>query len=177
MIHPLADVQTINIGVNTYVWQFSIILSGAKIGNNCNVNCHTFIENDVIIGDNVTVKAGVYLWDGIQIEDDVFVGPNVTFTNDNTPRSKHYPVEFQKTVIKKNASLGANATILGGITIGEYSMIGAGSVITKDIPSFSVWYGSPAIQKGFITKDGILLNMNLVDKDGNQHHWELEQII
>ena len=177
MIHPLANVQSHNIGKNTNIWQFSIVLPGAKIGDNCNVNCHTFIENDVIIGDNVTIKSGVYLWDGLYIEDNVFIGPNVTFINDLVPRSKQYPTEFQKTIIKNNVSIGANSTILGGIVISEFAMIGAGSLITKDIPPFTVWYGNPSIQKGFITKDGIILDVNLVDKNGIQHYWKEQEII
>jgi len=143
-IHPLADVQTKEIGVETKIWQFSIILKNAKIGKNCNVNSHTFIENDVIIGDNVTVKCGVYLWDGLKIEDNVFIGPNVTFTNDKYTRSKQYSQEFQTTLIKKGALIGANATILGGVCIGEKSMIGAGSVVTKNIPDGELWVGNPA---------------------------------
>ena len=143
-IHPLADVQTTKIGINTFVWQFAVILKEAVIGNNCNINCHVFIENDVIIGDNVTIKPGVQIWDGLRIEDNVFIGPNVTFTNDPFPRSKQYPEQFQQTVIKKGASIGANATILGGITIGENSLIGAGSVVTKEIPANEIWVGNPA---------------------------------
>ena len=112
MIHPLADVQTQKIGENTRIWQYAVVLQGAKIGKDCNVNCHTFIENDVLIGDRVTVKSGVYLWDGLTIEDDVFIGPNVTFTNDKYPRSKKYPSEFQRTIIKKGASIGAGSVIL-----------------------------------------------------------------
>tara|TARA_R110002124_G_scaffold189507_2_gene356860 strand:- start:181 stop:639 length:459 start_codon:yes stop_codon:yes gene_type:complete len=143
-IHPLSDVQTKNIGKDTYVWQYSVILSGARIGSNCNINCHTFIENEVVIGDNVTIKPGVQVWDGITIEDNVFIGPNVTFTNDLFPRSKIYPENFVKTTIKKGASIGANATILAGIVIGENCMIGAGSVVTKDVPAKTVWFGNPA---------------------------------
>ena len=143
-IHPLADVQTTKIGIDTFVWQFAVILKEAVIGNNCNINCHVFIENDVIIGDNVTIKPGVQIWDGLRIEDNVFIGPNVTFTNDRFPRSKQYPEQFQQTVIKKGASIGANATILGGITIGENSLIGAGSVVTKEIPANEIWVGNPA---------------------------------
>ncbi len=146
IIHPLADVQTIDIGEGTKVWQFCVILKQAKIGTNCNINCHVFIENDVLIGNNVTIKAGVQLWDGIVIEDGVFVGPNATFTNDLKPRSKQYPEKFLKTIIKKGASIGANATILPGITIGENAMIGAGSVIVKDVPPNTVWVGNPAKQ-------------------------------
>jgi len=147
-IHEKAEVQTQAIGDETRVWQYSIILAGAKIGANCNINSHCFIENDVVIGNNVTVKCGVYLWDGIRIEDDVFIGPNATFTNDKYPRSKVYPQEFIRTVIRKKAAIGANATILCGITIGENAMIGAGSVVTKDVPAGELWYGNPAKSHG-----------------------------
>ena len=147
-IHEKAEVQTQFIGDDTKIWQFSIVLDGAKIGSNCNINSHCFIENDVVIGNNVTVKCGVQLWDGITIEDDVFIGPNVTFTNDKYPRSKVYPEEFARTIIKRKASIGANATILCGITIGENAMIGAGSVITKDVPDGELWYGNPAKSHG-----------------------------
>lgn len=143
-IHPLSDVQTTNIGENTLVWQYTVILKDAAIGNNCNINCQVFIENDVVIGNNVTVKPGVQLWDGIRIEDNVFIGPNVTFTNDRYPRSKQYPEEFQQTIVKEGASIGANATILGGITIGEHALIGAGSVVTKNVPANELWVGNPA---------------------------------
>jgi UDP-2-acetamido-3-amino-2,3-dideoxy-glucuronate N-acetyltransferase len=143
-IHPLADVQAGNIGKETRIWQFSVILKNAQIGQNCNINSHTFIENDVIVGNNVTVKCGVYLWDGLRIENNVFIGPNVTFTNDKYPRSKHYPEAFQKTHIKEGASIGANATVLGGVIIGENAMIGAGSVVTKNIPDNELWVGNPA---------------------------------
>lgn len=153
-IHPTSDVQTHNIGDNTFIWQFCVILKNAIIGNNCNINFNVFIENDVTIGNNVTIKSGVQIWDGVIIEDDVFIGPNVTFTNDLIPRSKQYPSEFQKTIIKKGASIGANSTIIAGHSIGEYSLIGAGSVITKDIPPYTVWYGNPAIQQGIISKEG-----------------------
>ncbi|MCC4816398.1 dTDP-6-deoxy-3,4-keto-hexulose isomerase [Vibrio lentus] len=144
MIHKLADVQTNNIGKDTNIWQFSVVLKGATIGNNCNICAHTFIENDVIIGNNVTIKSGVYLWDGIQIENDVFIGPCVTFANDKFPRSKQYPDEFPKTVIQKGASIGANATILPSVVIGPNAMIGAGAVVTKDVPSNAVVVGNPA---------------------------------
>lgn len=144
MISPLADVKSKNIGESTFVWQFAVILENAVIGENCNINSHTFIENDVTIGDRVTVKSGVYLWDGIRIEDDVFIGPNATFTNDKYPRSKQYPLEFQKTVLKKGASIGAGAIILGGITIGEMAMVAAGALVTKDVPPNTLVKGVPA---------------------------------
>lgn len=131
--HKLTDVQSNNIGEKTTIWQFVVILKDAIIGEDCNINAHVLIENDVKIGDNVTIKSGVQIWDGIKIEDNVFIGPNVTFTNDLTPRSKQYPESFSKTVIKKGASLGANATIIAGNEIGEYAMVGAGAVVTKPI--------------------------------------------
>jgi acetyltransferase-like isoleucine patch superfamily enzyme len=145
-IHRLADVQSTQIGENTQVWQFCVILPGARIGTDCNINCNVFIENDVVIGNRVTIKPGVQIWDGITIEDNVFIGPNATFTNDLKPRSKQYPAHFAKTIVKAGASIGANATILPGISIGENAMIGAGSVVTKDVPPDTVWAGNPAKQ-------------------------------
>lgn len=147
-IHPTADVQTKHIGEDSIVWQFSVILPQARIGAHCNINCHCFIENDVIIGDRVTVKSGVYLWDGVELEDDVFIGPNATFVNDLYPRSKQYPERFARTIIRKGASIGAGATILGGIEIGAGAMIGAGSVVTKNVPPNTKWYGNPAVNMG-----------------------------
>lgn len=138
-IHPLSDVKSKNIGQDTKIWQFCIVLEKAVIGKNCNICANVLIENDVIIGDNVTVKSGVQLWDGLYIEDNVFIGPNVTFTNDLYPRSKQYPEKFLQTVVKKGASIGANATILPGITIGENAMIAAGSIVTKDVPSNTLY--------------------------------------
>lgn len=143
-IHPLSDVQASNIGQGTRIWQFSVVLADARIGENVNVCAHTLIENDVVIGNNVTIKSGVYIWDGITIEDNVFIGPCVAFTNDKKPRSKIYPEQFLRTTIKYGASIGANATILPGITLGEGCMVGAGSVVTKDVPPYAVVIGNPA---------------------------------
>lgn len=162
MIHKSSDVQTHNIGQDTTIWQFCVILKNAVIGQNCNINAHVFIENNVDIGDNVTIKSGVQLWDGITIEDNVFIGPNVTFTNDFLPRSKQYPSEFLKTTIKEGASIGANSTIIGGITIGRYAMIGAGSVVTKTIGDFELWYGNPAKFKHYICMCGQKLDQSFV---------------
>lgn len=153
MIHALADVQTKNIGENTDIWQFSVVLNGATIGTHCNINCHCFIENDVVMGNNVTVKSGVYLWNGLRIEDNVFIGPSVVFSNDLFPRSKQYKKPLI-TFIRKGASIGANAVILGGIEIGAYSMIGIGSVVTKNIPSHALVYGNPAQIKGWVDENG-----------------------
>mgnify|MGYP000949716531 CR=1 FL=1 len=144
MIHPLSDVKSANIGEGTNIWQFCVVFPKARIGRNCNICANVLIENDVVIGDNVTVKSGVQLWDGLEIEDDVFIGPNVTFTNDLFPRSKVYPEKFERTVIKRGASIGANSTIIAGHTIGKNVMIGAGSIVTKDIPDNELWFGTPA---------------------------------
>ena len=150
-IHPLSDVQSQSIGENTRVWQFCVILPGAKIGVNCNICANVLIENDVIIGDNVTVKSGVQLWDGLRVENNVFIGPNVTFTNDLYPRSKVYPDHFLNTIVKEGASIGANATILPGITIGKGSMIGAGAVVTRSVPPNAIVQGNPARIVGYTT--------------------------
>lgn len=172
LIHPTAEVQSSNIGEGTVIWQYCVILKNAVIGKNCNINFNVFIENDVWIGDNVTVKSGVQLWDGVMIEDNVFIGPNVTFTNDRIPRSKIYPSQFLQTNVKQGSSIGANATIIGGVTIGEYALIGAGSVITKSVSPYSVWYGNPAKHHGYITEAGILLSKKLKSKDGKEYFLE-----
>jgi acetyltransferase-like isoleucine patch superfamily enzyme len=143
-VHPLADVAPSIIGEDTKIWQFVVILNGAQIGSNCNVCAHTLIEGDVVIGNNVTIKSGVFVWDGTRIEDDVFIGPNATFTNDLMPRSKVYPEKFLGITLKKGSSIGANATILPGITIGVEAMVGAGSVVTKDVPDYAVVVRNPA---------------------------------
>jgi len=142
-VHPLSDVQTNEIGAGTRIWQYCVVFAGAKIGKSCNVCAQVLIESDVVIGDNVTVKSGVQLWDGLRIEDNVFIGPNVTFANDIFPRSRE-SFQLLETVVKAGASVGANATILPGITIGEKAMVGAGSVVTKDVPAGSVVLGNPA---------------------------------
>jgi len=173
MIHGLSDVQSHNIGESTRIWQYCIVLPGAVIGKACNLNCFVFIENKVCIGDNVTIKSGVQIWDGVTIEDNVFIGPNATFTNNLFPRSKNYKTPLVKTVIKKGASIGANATILAGVSIGQYAMIGAGSVVTKNIPDYELWYGNPARHIGFVTEAGEVLTLNLRSKlNGKQYHWE-----
>lgn len=166
----MSDVKSQQIGDNTNIWQFCVVFPNAVIGENCNICANVLIENDVIIGNNVTVKSGVQLWDGVTVEDNVFIGPNVTFTNDLVPRSKVYPEKFAKTLIKKGASIGANSTIIAGNTIGEYALIGAGSVITKDVPPYTIWYGNPAQHKGYITKEGKILDLNFKDKDGNTYN-------
>jgi UDP-2-acetamido-3-amino-2,3-dideoxy-glucuronate N-acetyltransferase len=143
-IHPLADVQSDDIGSGTRIWQFAVIVKGAKIGSDCNICAHTFVEGGVIVGNDVTLKSGVYLWDGVELADGVFVGPNATFTNDLMPRSRQRPASYARTVVERGASIGANATLLPGITIGEGAMVGAGAVVTKSIPPRVVVVGNPA---------------------------------
>lgn len=143
-IHPTADVQSPTIGAGTHVWQHTVVLAGAAIGRDCNLNAHCFVENDVVVGDRVTLKCGVYLWDGMRVGDDVFIGPNATFTNDKYPRSKQYPAAFLPVIIGQGASIGANATILGGVTIGAGAMVGAGAVVTRDVPAGKLVAGNPA---------------------------------
>ena len=143
MIHRLADCQA-KVPESTNIWQFCVVLQGAKIGENCNICSHCFIENEVVIGNNVTIKCGVQVWDGVTVEDSVFIGANVTFTNDRYPQSRNTEWKLEKTLVKKGASIGAGSTILCGVTIGENAMIGIGSVVTKDVPAGEVWVGNPA---------------------------------
>lgn len=148
--HTNAICESTSIGKNTRIWAFAHVLPGAKIGSDCNICDHVFIENDVTIGDRVTIKCGVQLWDGITVGNDVFVGPNATFTNDKFPRSKQYPESFSKTLIEDGASIGANATILPGITIGKGSMVGAGAVVTRSVPVGAIVAGNPARITGYV---------------------------
>ncbi|HQU38047.1 MAG TPA: WxcM-like domain-containing protein [Anaerolineales bacterium] len=150
--HPNSIVESTQVGKATRVWAFAHVLPGAVIGEDCNICDHVFIENDVVVGDRVTVKCGVQLWDGIRLEDDVFVGPNATFTNDPFPRSKKYPQEFSRIVVQKGASIGANATILPGVTIGQNAMVGAGAVVTRDVPPNSIVMGNPARIVNYVTE-------------------------
>ncbi len=139
MIHNLSDVQSKNIGQDTNIWQFCVVLPNAIIGDNCNICSHCFIENDVVIGNNVTVKCGVQIWDGIRVEDDVFIGPNVTFCNDKHPKSRNKDYKMEGITVKKGASIGAGSVILPGVTIGENAMIAAGSIVTKDVAANSLY--------------------------------------
>lgn len=149
-VHPQGLCESSKIGDRTRIWAFAHVLPGATLGEDCNICDHVFIENDVKLGHRVTVKCGVQLWDGVELEDDVFIGPNATFTNDRFPRSKQYPEKFARTVVGKGASIGANATILPGITIGRNAMIGAGAVVTKDVPPNAIVKGNPARIAGYV---------------------------
>jgi UDP-2-acetamido-3-amino-2,3-dideoxy-glucuronate N-acetyltransferase len=149
-IHPLADVQSSDIGSGTRVWQFVVILPGAKVGADCNVCAHSFIENDVVVGDRVTIKSGVQLWDGLRIADDVFIGPNVSFTNDKLPRSKQHLAAPLATEIESGASLGAGCVVLPGLRIGRCAMVGSGSVVTRSVPSNAIVMGNPARIVGYV---------------------------
>jgi acetyltransferase-like isoleucine patch superfamily enzyme len=156
-IHPRAQVDTLCVGAGTRIWANAHLLQGCKVGENCNICENTFIESDVVLGDRVTVKCGVYLWNGVTCEDDVFLGPNATFTNDIYPRSKRYLERPIRTDVRKGASIGANATILAGITIGCYAMIGVGSVVLSDVPDYGLVYGNPGRLKGFVGAAGFPL--------------------
>lgn len=144
MIHPLSDCQNNHIPASSNIWQFCVILPDCMIGENCNICSHCLIENDVRIGDSVTIKSGVQIWDGIELEDNVFIGSNVSFTNDRYPRSKNKEWKLLRTRVCKGATIGAGSVILPGLTIGAFAMIGAGSVVTRDIPPREVWVGNPA---------------------------------
>jgi UDP-2-acetamido-3-amino-2,3-dideoxy-glucuronate N-acetyltransferase len=154
-VHPQALCEASAIGENTRVWAFAHVLPGATIGKDCNICDHVFIENDVTIGDRVTVKCGVQLWDGLRIADDVFIGPNVTFSNDKYPKSKQYQTRVVETYVGRGASIGGGASILPGLRIGARAMVGAGAVVTHDVPARAVVSGNPARIVGYVdTKRG-----------------------
>jgi UDP-2-acetamido-3-amino-2,3-dideoxy-glucuronate N-acetyltransferase len=143
LVHERALVETDDIGSGTRIWAFAHVMAGARIGADCNVCDHTYIEGDVVVGDRVTIKSGVYLWDGLRVEDDVFLGPQATFTNDRFPRSRQH-FDCPITTIRRGASIGAGAIILPGLIVGERAVVGAGAVVTKDVPDFAVVVGNPA---------------------------------
>jgi acetyltransferase-like isoleucine patch superfamily enzyme/dTDP-4-dehydrorhamnose 3,5-epimerase-like enzyme len=165
--HPTALVESDHIGEGTRVWAYAHILAGATIGRDCNICDHTFIENDVIVGDRVTIKCGVQLWDGLRVEDDVFIGPNATFTNDRFPRSKQHLPESPRTVIRRGASIGANATLAPGIVIGEMAMVGAGAVVTHNAPPHSKLAGNPARIIGYVDATPEPPAAKIVEQGGN----------
>jgi len=154
-VHPHALCESANVGENTRIWAFAHVLHGATIGRDCNICDHVFVENDVVVGDRVTVKCGVQLWDGLRVADDVFIGPNVTFSNDKYPKSKQYQPKPEETYIGRGASIGGGAAILPGLRIGPRAMVGAGAVVTHDVPARAVVSGNPARIVGYVdTKRG-----------------------
>ena len=157
LIHPTALVATKSIGEGTRVWAFCNVLEGAVIGRDCNICDRCFIENDVVLGDRVTVKCGVSLYDGLRLEDDVFVGPDVVFTNDARPRSGVQLPSYPRTFIRSGASLGAGSVILPGVTVGRHALVGAGAVVTRDVPDFALVYGNPARRRGSVCRCGVSL--------------------
>lgn len=172
-VHPSALCESNSIGKGTRIWAFCHIMKNVVIGEDCNLGDHSFVESGVIIGNRVTVKNGVSVWVGVTIEDEVFLGPNCVLTNDTYPRSKVYYDEYEKIIIKKGATVGANATILPGVTLGEYCMVGAGSVVTKDVKSFSLVFGNPAKHRNYVCKFGGGLDFNrdneAYDKENNKY--------
>jgi len=152
--HSHALCESTKVGPRTRIWAFAHVLPEAVLGADCNICDHVFIENDVTVGDRVTVKCGVQLWDGVRLADDVFIGPNVTFTNDAFPRSRKYPEAFPRTVVEAGASIGANATLLPGIVIGRNAMIGAGAVVTRSVPPNAIVTGNPARITGYVNATG-----------------------
>jgi acetyltransferase-like isoleucine patch superfamily enzyme/dTDP-4-dehydrorhamnose 3,5-epimerase-like enzyme len=159
-VHTSSFVLSKHVGKKTNIWAFCNILADAVIGAECNICDHVFIENDVVMGDRVTIKCGVQLWDGLRVEDDVFIGPNVTFSNDKFPRSKQYLNTPLQTIVRHNASIGSNATILPGIVIGEYAMVGAGSVVTNSVPAYAIVVGNPARITGYVNVNNINTSKN-----------------
>ncbi len=149
-VHEKAICESETIGAGTRIWAFSHVMSGARIGRDCNIGEHCFVENDVVIGDSCVIKNNIAVWDGVRMEDRVFLGPNVVLTNDLRPRAKAFSEKFIPTHFLDGASVGANATIVCGVTIGRWAMVGAGSVVTKNVPDFALVYGSPARLRGFV---------------------------
>lgn len=172
-VHPNALVESDNIGKDTRIWAFSHVLKNVKIGEDCNICDGCFVESGVTIGNRVTIKNSISIWEGVTIEDDVFLGPNCVFTNDMFPRSKAHHSEYVKTLVKKGASIGANATIICGIELGRYCLIGAGSVVTKSVPDFALVTGNPARHRYWISKTGEKLAFNeesiASDSEGNKY--------
>jgi UDP-2-acetamido-3-amino-2,3-dideoxy-glucuronate N-acetyltransferase len=180
--HHMAVVEDgVTVGNGTRIWAFAHVLSGVSLGEDCNVCDHTFIEGRVRIGNRVTIKCGVSLWDGVVVQDDVFIGPNVVFTNDKRPRSRQRPPEYPETILKQGCSLGANATILPGLTIGRWAMIGAGAVVTHDVPDYALVVGTPARRTGWVCQCGEKLNFQqapVVDcKCGERYEQVSENVI
>jgi len=178
-VHPKAICESNHIGKNTRIWAFVHVMKDVTIGEDCNICDHSFVESGVRIGNRVTIKNGISVWNGVTLEDDVFLGPNCVLTNDLYPRSKVYHSENTNTLIKQGASIGANATILCGITLGKYCMIGAGAVVTKDVPDYALVAGNPAKFRYWISKTGEKLNFDSqnhsIDSQGNRYFMNIKE--
>ena len=155
-VHPHALVETESIGEGTRIWAFAHVMKGAVVGKNCNICDHSFVESNVTVGDGVTIKNGVAIWDGVSLGDNVFVGPNAVFTNDRNPRAevKKGRDQFVPTTVLEGASIGANVTVVCGVTVGSYAFIGAGTVVIRDVPAYGLIVGNPARQVGFMCECG-----------------------
>ncbi|MDP9235320.1 MAG: N-acetyltransferase [Actinomycetota bacterium] len=162
-IHPKALCESDSVGAGTRVWAFAHVMEGAIVGEGCNICDHVFVESGTVIGNRVTVKNNVLLWDGVTVEDDVFLGPNVVFTNDPTPRAafKKQAHDLSKTLVRRGATIGANATVICGHDVGEHCFVGAGSVVTSHVPAFALVYGNPARRHGWVCVCGLRLNETL----------------
>lgn len=175
-LHPNALCESSTIGARTKIWAFAHVLPGAKIGEDCNICDGVFIENDVEVGDRVTVKCGVQLWDGVRLENDVFVGPNATFTNDRFPRSKQHPAAFAKTIVRAGASIGANATLLPGIEIGMGALVGAGAVVTRSVPPHAIVTGNPARISGYMNASGPALRTSKPEASPEARYDDIDDV-
>jgi acetyltransferase-like isoleucine patch superfamily enzyme len=152
--HPTALIESPNVGAETRIWAYCHVLPGAVIGQECNIGDHCYIEGGVTIGDRAVIKNGVSIWRGVTLEDSVFVGPNVAFTNDRVPRAKAHRGEYDRTLVREGASLGANATLVAGVTVGRFALVGAGAVVTRDVPDFGLVLGNPARLRGYVCRCG-----------------------
>jgi UDP-2-acetamido-3-amino-2,3-dideoxy-glucuronate N-acetyltransferase len=170
-VHENALCESDDLGPRTRIWAFAHVMKGARVGSDCNIGDHAFIESGAKLGNRVTVKNSVLLWDKVTIEDDVFLGPNVVFTNDLFPRAafKKSPAKFLATVVKRGASIGANATIVCGVTLGDQAFVGAGSVVTKDVPAHALVAGNPAKWKAWMCECGAKLPADLRCECGNSY--------
>ena len=164
-IHPTALVESNEVGAGSRFWAFVHVLDGAVIGRDCNIGDHCFIENHTRIGDEVVIKNGVSVWEGVTIEDRAFIGPNAVFTNDRVPRAKVFRDAYDRTVIRRGASIGANSTLVAPITVGQYALVGSGSIVTHDVPDYGLVYGSPARLAGYVCRCGKRLPFRL-EQDG-----------